>query len=217
MRFFDAGEQAEGIFAFGQFATGVVAVGQVATGVIAIGQVARGVVAIGQGAVGIIAIGQGSLGALYAVGMLGIGGRGLGIVLPVMPSLGPQRELPPLQPLARLSSGERDEGWARIRLGSTERGPVITTVGGQPLEARIDVRLRAAVESHPGGELLGFFRSTPNGLVLHKLANLPEPRWRSPRWWMIWTLQMLLLTVLCGAVWALALWPVMEFLAKAGL
>lgn len=218
MRFFDAGEQAEGIFAFGQFATGVVAVGQVATGVIAIGQVARGVIAIGQGAVGIIAVGQGSLGALWALGMIGVGGKGMGIVLPLLPSLGPRRELPPLVPLSRLADGGLAEGWARIRLARLEDGSAaVRTSGGAAVEARIDVRLRAAVEADAGAEVLGFFRQGEHGLVLHKIARCPESRLRQPRWWLLWSAQMAAMVALCGAIWALALWPVMEFLARAGL
>lgn len=86
MRFFAIGQQAEGFIAIGQEATGVIAIGQLATGVIAIGQVARGVIAVGMASFGLFSLGMLSVGLVYAVGMLGAGGRaGPGAILPLVP------------------------------------------------------------------------------------------------------------------------------------
>lgn len=74
MKFFDAGQHAEGFIAIGQVATGVIAIGQVATGVIAIGQIARGVIVIGQLAIGVVGFGQAVVALTYGGGMFGVAG-----------------------------------------------------------------------------------------------------------------------------------------------
>lgn len=216
VRFFDVGDQAEGVIALGQFATGVIAIGQVATGVIAIGQVARGVLAVGQGAVGIFAFGQGSLGAYYAVGMIGLGGRGFGIVLPLIPSLGARFDEPDTAPLASYGSGEQAEGWARARLVPTEEGVAVATEGGRISEARLDIALKGTAEAAVNTDVLVYVRRGEDGLVVDKIRKLPASRLRQPMWWFLWSLQLLGLVVLCGAAWVLALWPVVLFFAKMG-
>jgi hypothetical protein len=114
MKFFDTGQRAMGFIAIGQEATGFFALGQMATGVIAIGQVARGCIAIGQGAIGLIGWGQGGVGVFHAVGMIGIGGRGFGPVLRLIPSIGRPRILPPATTLAAVKEGEA--GWVEADL-----------------------------------------------------------------------------------------------------
>src|SRR5215216_647459 len=90
----DVGQQATGFIAIGQEATGFFALGQIATGVIAIGQVARGFFVIGQVGFGLTSVGMGSAGLIFSVGMLGVGGRGLGLIVPLVPRLRDPRELP---------------------------------------------------------------------------------------------------------------------------
>jgi hypothetical protein len=74
VRWFDAGQYAEGVVAVGQGARGVIAIGQGASGVIAVGQLARGVVAVGQLAIGVFAFGQLAVGLVWAGGMVSFGG-----------------------------------------------------------------------------------------------------------------------------------------------
>ena len=74
MKFFDAGQSAEGFIAVGQQATGVIAIGQLATGVIAIGQLARGFIVVGQLALGVLAFGQLSVSLTWGGGMIGVAG-----------------------------------------------------------------------------------------------------------------------------------------------
>lgn len=74
MRWFDAGQFAEGFVAVGQGARGVIAIGQGASGVIAIGQLSRGVIAVGQLALGVFAFGQLAVGLVWAGGMVSVGG-----------------------------------------------------------------------------------------------------------------------------------------------
>jgi hypothetical protein len=74
-----------GIFAIGQEAKGIFALGQMATGVVAVGQLARGVFVLGQLAIGVVAVGQGAVALGWGGGMIGVVGRGFGIVLKLLP------------------------------------------------------------------------------------------------------------------------------------
>ena len=121
MRLISTDPDEPGIFAFGQFAYGVVAIGQVATGIFTIGQLSIGVIAVGQGATGLIAVGQGAVGLLYAVAMVGVGARGFGGVLPLLPGVKVQRferpELPPLSPLVAFERESAGHLLAQIKDG----------------------------------------------------------------------------------------------------
>lgn len=114
VEFIAVGQEARGIIAIGQHATGVFAFGQVATGVIAIGQLARGCFALGQLGLGFIGWGQVGVGVMHAVGMVGAGGRGFGIVLRLVPALGKRRVPPETIPLEAAYSGA--EGWVVVDL-----------------------------------------------------------------------------------------------------
>ena len=151
MRLFSTDPNEPGVFAVGQEAFGVFALGQLACGVVAVGQVARGVIAVGQVAVGVVALGQASLGILWAGGMIGVGGRGFGIVLKLLPKVVVERflrpVLPPLSSLETLANTEAERAWV---LAQVEAGPRLT-VDGKPLalerRAGVDEQLRAAVEA----------------------------------------------------------------------
>jgi hypothetical protein len=139
MNFFDAGDHATGFIAVGQHATGFFAFGQMATGVIAIGQVARGGIAIGQLAVGLVGWGQAGVGIFYAAGMVGIGGRkGLGIVLPIIPSIGRPRVLPEATPYPAIEAG--GSGWLDVDLAH-QGGVLGLYQNGQRLPIKLDRRL----------------------------------------------------------------------------
>ncbi len=107
MRFLDVGQEANGFIAIGQFATGVFAFGQVAHGVVAVGQLAFGGIAIGQLAVGGFTLGMGSAGLYYALGMIGLGGRGRGLIVPLLPGLGAPKKAPEVETHAALSQQRR--------------------------------------------------------------------------------------------------------------
>ena len=119
MDFVDVSEHAHGFIAIGQEARGIIAIGQVATGVIAIGQGAHGIIAIGQLAVGLVGWGQLGLGIFSAAGMVGAGGRRmLGVVVPLVPSIGRPVILPEAAPLNAVLASRtpvRVRGAARAR------------------------------------------------------------------------------------------------------
>ncbi len=212
MRWIAVGQEAEGVIAIGQFATGVFAIGQVATGVIAVGQVARGFVAIGQGAIGVFAVGMGSVGLVGSMGMLGVGGRGLGIILPLVPSLGPKRALPATIPAARLLEGDATHGYVTATLDAGGGRPTLTAEG-RAIEVRFDSRLRAAIEAQAGAlPVYAHLSRTPAGWICDELLAVPRARWRSPGWWAWWAVQLAGLAVACLAFWALAGIPVIQAL-----
>ncbi|MDP2310959.1 MAG: hypothetical protein Q8P18_33375 [Pseudomonadota bacterium] len=220
MRWISVGEDAHGVIAIGQFATGVIALGQVATGVIAVGQVARGFVAIGQVSIGVFAVGMGSVGLVYSVGMLGAGGRGLGIILPLVPSFGPALSSPDTVPAGRLLGGKAREGWVDARLDRDTLGPVLVS-GGEALDVRFDVRLRRAVETQADAQagalpVTAHLTRTEGGWVCDQLQQLPARRWRTPGWWVWWGAQLAGLAVAAVAFWALAGIPVVQALFNRG-
>jgi hypothetical protein len=150
MKFFDVGQHATGFIAVGQHATGFFALGQGATGVVAVGQLARGVVAIGQLAFGLVGWGQLGAGVFHAVGMLGVGGRGFGPVLRLIPSVGRPRVLPPATSFAAVEAGQ--PGWIQVDLhavhdgGSADSAPkppgLVLYQEGARLPIKLDRRLQ---------------------------------------------------------------------------
>jgi len=145
VRLFSTDPDDPGVFAVGQLAYGVFALGQMATGVVAIGQLARGVIAIGQGAIGIVAIGQGAVGVAYGIGMIGLVGRGLGIVVPVLPKVRIVRSKPPkVSPIVELGDLEAagpDGAWVRMSLDDEQ-----LSCGGKALD--LETAMVAAPLSH---------------------------------------------------------------------
>lgn len=215
MRWISVGQEANGVIAIGQQATGVIALGQFATGVVAIGQVARGFVAIGQVSIGVFAIGMGSVGLFYSVGMLGAGGRGLGIILPLVPSLGPKVAVPDTVPAGRLLGGRARDGWVSATLDRDAHGPVLL-VAGEPLEVRFDIRLRAAIEARAAGPVTARLTRTGGGWVCDRLQAVPMRRWLAPGWWAWWATQLGGLAVASVLFWALAGIPVVQALFNRG-
>ena len=207
------------MIAIGQVATGFIAVGQVATGVIAVGQVARGFIAIGQGAIGVVAVGMGSVGLVYAVGMVGVGGRGLGLVLPLVPSLGPRFAVPATEPAARLLGGADRAGSIQATLVAGDDGPVLRAQGRR-LPVRFDARLRRAVQAavvEPGGRAVyAHLALGESGWVCDTLIDVPEVRWRRPGWWLVWGVQLALLAIAAVVFWMLAGIPVVQALFNPG-
>lgn len=207
MQLFDAGQTAgPAVIAVGQGAVGLIAIGQMAHGVIAIGQVAVGVVALGQGSFGVFTLGMGSMGLGYCAAMLGIGGRGFGGVLPLVPSLG--RHTPPgeVRPVDERLRAEAP-GWSEAQLS-----PMGLTLDDRPLDLPVDLRLQQAVDSHePGGVYLHLDR-IGESWVITRLMERPSSRLTQPSWWLRWLVQVVLLFVLAQAVWALCVEPFLSLL-----
>jgi hypothetical protein len=218
IRWVDVGQQASGVFALGQEATGVIAIGQLATGVIAIGQVARGVVAVGQGAVGLVAIGQGAVGVFWALAMLGVGGRGFGIVLPTVPKLAERVDIPQEGSWKQIEKGN---GWRKVEVLSDDAGGFLLKEGGRKLDVRVDVRLKDALEDsirkvELGSTRLVFFRGYLEGPVAEGVMEVPVPRWKSPGWWSLWALQLVAMVASCVFFWMIVGIPLVQALFNPG-
>lgn len=187
MKLFDTGQEAVGVIAVGQMATGFFAFGQIATGVIAIGQVARGGIAIGQVAFGLVGWGQGGAGIFHAVGMLGVGGRGFGPVLRLVPSIGRPRELPPVTSVADVAAGT--DGWVDVQV-SPDLG---LWQGGVRLPVKLDRRLQrraAEIAGAPPQRVLAYTRRIGPVLVCERLAYEPLRPYQKRGFWLLATLQL---------------------------
>lgn len=190
VRFIDIGQEATGFIAIGQFSVGVFALGQMATGFVAVGQVATGVFTLGQGAVGLVSIGMGGVGIYWTGAMLGIGGKGFGIVLPLAPSLGRSRDLPESTSWAKAKAGD----WVATRVSDESPTRLFTANG-----VRVRARLRNALHWEPDGEVLAHVVDGEMGLEVDRVMRLPRRRITQPRWWAIWAVQMVGLCALSAA------------------
>jgi hypothetical protein len=199
MKIFDSGQRAIGFIALGQEATGVIAIGQAATGIIAIGQVARGVFAVGQGAFGLVGWGQAGAGVFHAAGMIGVGGRrGIGAVLPLVPSLGRPRVMPEATVLAAIEAGQ--EGWIDADL--TQQ--MTLGVNGAPLPIKMDRRLqKRAQEITAEGprRVRAYVRRISGVLVCERIAHEPPRPYEKKGFWTLSAFQVAGLFVL-GALYA---------------
>jgi hypothetical protein len=204
MDFIAVGEQARGFIAIGQHATGVFAFGQVATGVVAVGQLARGCFCLGQAAIGFIGWGQLGLGIFHAVGMLGAGGRGAGIVLPLTPSLGKKRVPPATTTLEMVYAGH--PGWLKLDLFFDGNGIGFGS-GGQ----RLPIKVHRKVVTPAGrlvthGEALSvwaYVRRIGQTLVCERVVHEPPRPYEEPGFFARGAFQFLGLMIL-ACVWWLA-------------
>jgi len=213
--FIDIQQEAKGVIAIGQIATGVVAIGQMATGVIAIGQVARGFIAVGQGSVGLIAVGMGAIGVFHGTAMMGVGGRGLGLVLPLSPYWPKKFQRPQTVSFRELEAGSRDEGWVPIHLTSDADGPVLMRKG-RALPVRFTRRAHYAAIHFDDGDvdqLYARIERHAEGLICTKLMVVPKRAHRRKRYWMGSLTQFGGLIGMCAAFWIIAGRPVIAAIA----
>ncbi|MEL6342318.1 MAG: hypothetical protein AAFV53_04250 [Myxococcota bacterium] len=212
MKIIDVNQEAYGVIAIGQHATGLLALGQIAFGVIAIGQGAAGLIVLGQGAVGLLSIGQGAVGLIWTGAMVGVGGRGFGIVLPLTPSLGPQHTLPEARSLDAVRA--TGDGWATVTVRTDHDGVPLLAVGDAILDARLDVRLRNAAQGAANETLLAHFTSDEDGLICDRLMTIPSSRLKQAKWWNIWAAQLIGLTILTVGVWIGVFRPLIEMVIQ---
>lgn len=216
MRWFDFGREAVGFVAVGQFATGVIAVGQFAWGVVAVGQVAIGWFAIGQIAIGGLTAGLVGVGLHATAAMIGVGGRGRGWVLELLPRLA-QRQAPKGIESVRAVRGRADGGWVRIHLEPGADSRIALFDGSERLrDVRLDARVRRAALQRGRGEVWAELRHAGAGMVAHRLIEVPTPRTLSPTWWIVWGLQLMALFLVSGVVWGALGEVLIATLGRAG-
>ncbi|MEQ1507431.1 MAG: hypothetical protein ABMB14_34700 [Myxococcota bacterium] len=211
MRWVDIGADARGFVAIGQFATGVFAFGQVAWGLVAVGQIAFGGLAIGQVAVGGVSIGLVGVGMQFTAGMIGIGGRGRGWILRLLPSLGRRRVPTGISTVAAIRASGRP-GWVRLHLVPRSNAAVAVFDGTtHAADIRLDARVRRAGLAAAPGDVWAELRPSVDGWVANRLIAVPRPRTLEPRWWFVWGAQLMGLLLLAAIVW----WAVGEVLLGA--
>lgn len=213
MRIVSFGDDEPGLFAFGQFATGVIAIGQVATGVIAVGQVARGVVAAGQLGIGLFSAGQLCVGLFGAAG-IGIGGRGKGLVLPLVPTIEPPYEFPPCTTFDDVRAGFGD-GWIQAKLEQLQGGYVglaTESVATLPVKLACQLVMKARSELMRFGEADVVAHLTKMGdvLVCDRLMHVPTPFSARPGFYIGLVFRMAVLIAIAVAVWTVAILPALR-------
>jgi hypothetical protein len=205
MKFFDTGQHAMGFIAIGQEATGVIAIGQVAVGVIAIGQMARGVFTIGQLAYGFIGWGQLGVGLLHAAGMVGAGGRrGIGGIVPLVPSLGKPRMPPQTTTLQAVHQGA--PGWLALDLARDQLGLGLYE-NGYRLPIKLDRRLQSkAFEISAAGPRRVWASTSRVGplLVCDRLVYEPPRPYQQSSWFALGGLQLAGLLAVAIGWWLVA-------------
>ncbi|HEY6557076.1 MAG TPA: hypothetical protein VI072_07370 [Polyangiaceae bacterium] len=201
MDFISVGGEARGFIAIGQHATGVIAFGQIATGVIAVGQVARGCFALGQVALGFIGWGQAGFGVLHAVGMLGAGGRGFGIVLRLVPALGKKREPPALTSPDRVYAGE--PGWLELDLFHDGQNLGLGS-GGQRWPIKLHRQLigdATRLTLNGPRHVWAYVTKFGQTLVCERLVHEPPRPYEVPGWYAMGVFQFMGLLALASAWW----------------
>lgn len=166
-----------GILAIGQEAWGFIAIGQMARGVFVLGQLAVGVAGAGQCCACIWGVGQVGFGVGWFTAMVGLGGRGYGGVLRLIPGLDPPRQAPPEVPLDQVVAGATT-GYVKLDVLATEAGPVLAQAG-RPLPIKLTRSVAAALATHgPAGIREVFARVRRHGPVVlcDQLVEVPGSR-----------------------------------------
>jgi hypothetical protein len=136
--------------------------------------------------------------------MLGVGGRGLGIVLPLVPSLGRARVGPHTVPLGVVQAGQ--PGWVSAWLAADAYGLGLYE-GNARLPVKLDRRVlcrgQELVQQGPTAVFASVQRQG-HVLVCDRLVFEPPRPYKKQSWWVIGALQLLGLLVLGAVYWVAA-------------
>jgi hypothetical protein len=201
MQFVSVGGKAEGFIAIGQEAIGVIAIGQQATGVVAIGQIACGCFCLGQAAVGFVGWGQAGVGIFHAVGMVGVGGRGFGLVIRLVPGVGRKRVVP--EAIDVRSALQGNHGWVEADLFFDRHGLGLASQG-QRLPVKFDRRLQSGAKSltvHGTQTVWAYLSPHAGVLVCERLQHAPPRPFERPSFFVRAALQFAALVALSTVWW----------------
>jgi hypothetical protein len=144
------------------------------------------------------------------VAMVGVGGRGLGLVLPLLPSLGTRQVPDKVQTLA--AARRAGEGWVHLHLMPRSGGLVAAFDGYERVDdLRVDARVRRAALAAAPGDVWARLRTSADGPVIDQIVVHHRSRLGDPRWWLVWSAQLAALMVLSAVVW----WLVGEVVLRA--
>lgn len=203
MEFISVGQTAEGFIAIGQHARGVFALGQEAVGVVAVGQLARGVFTLGQAAFGFIGWGQVGFGMLHAVGMFGVGGRGLGLVIPLTPGVGRARVAPETIDVASALRGTA--GWVETDLFFDTHGLGLGN-DGHRLPVKFDRHLQGGAQhltTHGPKRVWAFLRNVRGVVVCERIQHAPPRPFERPGFYGLAAVQFIGLVIMAVVWWKL--------------
>jgi hypothetical protein len=201
MQFVSVSGRAEGFIAIGQEATGVIAIGQQATGVIAIGQIACGCFCLGQAAVGFVGWGQAGVGIFHAVGMVGVGGRGFGLVIRLVPGVGRKRVVPEVIDVGSALHGSR--GWVEVDLFFDGHGLGLASQG-QRLPVKFDRRLQGGAKTltvHGPQTVWAYLAPQAGVVVCERIQHAPPRPFERPSFFVRAALQFAALVALATLWW----------------
>lgn len=164
-----------GFIAIGQLAWGFIAIGQMARGVFVLGQLAVGVAGVGQCICCIWGVGQVGMGVAWFSGMVGVGGRGFGIVGRLVPGLDPPRLAPPA-----VSYGEAvavGGGHVRVQVVQDAYGPALAE-GGMVLPVKLSPSVAGALQQNSARvpEVFAHLRREGELVVCDGLVEVPGLR-----------------------------------------
>lgn len=135
-----------GVIAVGQEAWGIIAIGQMARGFVVLGQLAVGVIGAGQLACVVWGVGQAGIGVAWFTAMIGLGGRGYGGVLRLIPGLDPPRAAPDSVPLDDVMAG-RAAGHVRLQVVAEGNGAALGQ-NGVPLPIKLTPSVAGALNEN---------------------------------------------------------------------
>ncbi len=214
MDFLSVGQHAKGFIAIGQEARGVIAIGQIATGVIAIGQAARGCFTLGQLAFGFVGWGQVGFGLLHAVGMAGVGGRGLGLVLRLVPGVGRARLPPDTIAVEQALSGSA--GWVEAELFYDSHGLGLGTQGRR-LPVKFDRWLVGAAQTltiHGSKSVWAYLRTLDGVVVCQRIQHAPPRPFERPGFYGLAAVQFVGLLIMATVWWRVVGFELAQILSE---
>jgi hypothetical protein len=164
------------IISVGQEAWGFIAIGQMARGFLVLGQLAVGIAGVGQCCACIWGVGQVGFGVAWFTAMVGLGGRGFGGVLRLVPGLDPPRITPIEVPLQDVLSGA-NAGHVKVDVDVAGGAPILLR-DGQALPVKTTPEVAGALLLHADKVKKVFARLRRHGpvVVCDQLVEVPGQR-----------------------------------------
>jgi hypothetical protein len=157
-----------------------------------------------------------AVGPIFAVAMIGAGGRGIGGVLPLVPLPARRPKLPGLANFGAIAAG-RETGWLPVTFAS-ERGGVGIRHAQGPIDASLSPGIRDAARTAADANLalLGLFGPGAGKPELRRLMRMEdEPIARGGARWALGAAQLVGLAIACAVVWYVVLVDLGDFLVSA--
>lgn len=191
-----------GLIAVGQEAWGVVAIGQMARGFLVLGQLAIGIAGVGQCCACIWGVGQVGMGVAWFGAMVGVGGRGFGGVIRLVPGLDPPRLAPPEVPLDEVLAGS-NSGHVKLDVVQSPAGPTFARDGrALPIKMTPEVAGALSLNAAQLPQVFGRLRRHGPVVLCDQLVEVPGLRGTSSNKGLL-VVRLLALVAIATAWWFL--------------